>query len=312
MDIGKYIGKFLVKNSYCSLSGLGVFDLKKNTATFNTDGNSVSPPSHTITFNPIGSIDDSFASFIANQENVSISNASNNIKQYCIDAKQTLQQQGSFEIVHIGKLSFNGGKISFQQSSDIDFGYEPVPMPITEFKSSISNDASGKLDFSYPPAHSTYQSKSSSSMMKYVLIGGVALLVLGGIYMGIDYYKNNNVNTEELLKPNTTSNEIAATNDTATASTTSSPIDSNTSSLATPTPSPGAHLVALFSFTNESAAAAKAKKLANYGNKTAVSKIDSAKYIVTIEASHPLGDTTLLVDSLRRFFNPKGDVYILK
>ena len=29
MEIGKYIGKFLIKNKYCSLSGLGVFELKK-------------------------------------------------------------------------------------------------------------------------------------------------------------------------------------------------------------------------------------------------------------------------------------------
>jgi hypothetical protein len=70
--------------------------------------------------------------------------------------------------------------------------------------------------------------------------------------------------------------------------------------------------VAIFTFTTEAAASAKANKLNGYGNKASVSQIDNSKFVVAIEASHPLGDTVRLVDSLRKFFNPKGNVYILK
>lgn len=321
MEIGQYIGKFLVKNNYCSLSGLGVFELKKNAASVRSSENTVAPPTHVISFTPVGSIDDSFASFIANRENVSISNASNNIKDYCISAKQELQTTGHFTIEHLGKLVMTNNKISFVQSSDLDLGYEPVSMPAAEQKiSSTSKSESGdKLDFSYPPSGYSTPTKSSS-VMKYVMLGGLALLLLGGVYMAYDYYQKNKIDTEDLLNPtvsvpntdttNANSNGNVAISDTTAQSSSS---DTTTMTVTSPAPvSPGAHLVAVFTFNNEAAAAAKAKKLNNYGNKATVNRKDSTNFVVTLEATHALGDTTLLVDSLRKFFNPKGNVYIWK
>ena len=316
MDIGQYIGKFLVKNKYCSLSGLGVFELQKNAASIRHQDNTVAPLSHLITFNPVGSIDDSFASFIASRENVSISNASNNIKEYCIKAKQELNETGQFNIEHIGKLTLSNQKISFTQSSDLDLGYEPVAMPAAEIKTNATkSNGDEKLDFSYPPSSKNYQTKSTP-VMKYVMLGGVALLLLGGVYMAYDYYQKNKIDTDELVRTNST----PAPSDQTTTNTSSIPTDTSSQAASvntpstnnTPSVSPGSHLVAVFSFSTQAAADAKAKKLTNYGNKASVIQKDSANFVVTLEASHPLGDTTRLVDSLRKFFNPKGNVYIWK
>ena len=319
MDIGKYIGKFLIKNNYCSLSGLGVFELKKTPSNINSSEGNVTPPSYQISFTPVGSIDDSFASFIANSENVSISNSSNNIKEYCIKVKEELNHTGSFTIDHLGKLTMSNNKITFQQSSDLDFGYEPVSIPTVESKVSttdIKPENGSKLDFSYPPAHPSYRGKSSG-MSKIFLLALLGILILLGAYFSYDYYKNNA--TVRDIKTEQTPIEIPSTVDTllhqdttALASSNRPTTDSSTTSapIAAPTAA-NAHIVAVFSFTTEAAAQAKATKLKNYGNLAAVTPINN-EFIVTIEATHALNDTTLLVDSLRRFFNPKGNVYILK
>jgi nucleoid DNA-binding protein len=319
MDIGKYIGKFLIKNNYCSLSGLGVFELKKTNATVNNADNTVSPPTYSISFTPVGSIDDSFASFIANHENVSISNASNNIKEYCIKVKEQLSQTGSYTIDHLGKLSSNNNKITFQQSSDLDMGYEPVALPIADVKptqSEVKASNGEKLDFSYPPSHTSYRGKPNFPV-KYLAIAIAAVLVLAGAYFGYDYYQNN-ANLDSITPSQEVSNAPVAQNNTpvidtnAVSARPASDTNSMASTPAAPALSPGAHRVAIFTFTTESAASAKANKLNGYGNKASVSQIDSSKFVVAIEASHPLGDTVRLVDSLRKFFNPKGNVYILK
>jgi hypothetical protein len=317
MDIGKYIGKFLIKNNYCSLSGLGVFELKKTTATVNNTDNTVSPPTYSISFTPVGSIDDSFASFIANNENVSISNASNNIKEYCIKVKEQLNQTGSYTIDQLGKLSSNNNKITFQQSTDLDMGYEPVALPIADIKptSSEAKTTSGeKLDFSYPPSYTSYRGKPNFPV-KYLAIAIAAVLVIAGAYFGYDYYQNN-ANLDPIAPNQEVSNTPVAENNTPTNDTNAVSTRPDTNALASsptaPTLSPGAHRVAIFTFTTEAAASAKANKLNGYGNKASVSQIDNSKFVVAIEASHPLGDTVRLVDSLRKFFNPKGNVYILK
>jgi len=295
MDIGKYIGKFLVKNNYCSLSGLGVFELKKLNASVRSSEGTVSPPSYQISFTPVGSIDDNFASFIANHENVSISNASNHIKQFCIQVKQQLAEQGHFHIDHLGKLHSNGSSITFQQLADLDLGYETVPTPLAEIKHTpTATEGSTKLDFSYPPARSSYRGKSSPAL-KYAAIGIGALLVLGAIYLVYDYAQKNSVDTNSLNTPPPT--ETPATAPPAAAASAALPA--------------GTYKVALFTFSTEAQAQAKATKLSKYGNQASVTMLDSSHYVVALEAVQAQGDTAKLVDSLRKFFNPKGNVYIL-
>lgn len=85
----------------------------------------------------------------------------------------------------------------------------------------------------------------------------------------------------------------------------------NSAATMPPPPSGQQYRIVVFTTTDQATATAKSQKWARYGNLANVIPMNGS-FAVTIDASHPLNDTTKLVDSLRRFFNPKGPVYILK
>jgi hypothetical protein len=325
MDIGKYIGKFLLKNKYCSLPGLGVFELKKSGASLH--GNELEPPTYQISFSPIGSIDDTFASFIATHENVSISNASNNIKEFCKTVKEDIAKTGGFDIDHLGKLVNSNGKIAFRQSSDLDLSYTPISVPVAEPKPAPVSESTGS-EYSYPPALSSYARKRKSAWLWPVL--GLLLLGLlgGGGYFGYTYWKKKQAEAEpvsvETLSEPTLSFDTAQTALPDTLSTdsntivrdsmpTTTPPDSAATATAPAAPvATGAlHQIVIMSSPTEAVAAARSKKLNSWGHQTQVVN-RAGQFMVTISSSHPSNDTLKLVDSIRKVFNPGGNVFILK
>jgi hypothetical protein len=321
MDIGKYIGKFLIKNKYCSLSGLGVFELKKIPA-YEQKGEIVNP-AHQVTFTPVGSIDDTFASFIASFENVSISNAANNIKEYCRNAKEEIELNGKFAIENLGDLSTSNGKLVFHQNADLNLGLSPVSVTPIEIKP-IHPEPQEKIkeDFSYPPANTTYLRNKSNHWIK-IIVGVIIVAAIGTAgYFGYDYYNASNpkpVETETAtiqLDTTTTQTTVDTTtliNETAppdTALIQSSTTNDTTAIPATPLAVGKEYKVQIFTFEDELKAIAKVKKLSGYGNKASVIS-SNGQFIVALVASNPQNDTTKLVDSLRRFFNPKGQVHII-
>jgi nucleoid DNA-binding protein len=326
MDINKYIGKFLLKNKYCSLPGLGVFDLKKEGAKHNSSTETISAPQYKITFTPIGSIDDTFASFIATAENVSISNASNNIKEYCKSVKDEIAKTGKYDIEYLGRFSMSNSKIAFHQSDDLDLGVEPAPLaPLVE-KLKSAETIENKPDYSYPPANR----RSETSILKIILPIALLGLLAAGAYFGYEFYqKSKSAAAEEAVVPLPEPTEVDTMptsiipdslkvtdsltnlNDTLSQVNPNSPTTSNTTPNAAPVAAGKGYNVAILSYDNEASAISKANKLKNYGNNANVIS-SNGRFVVVINASHPMNDTTLLVDSLRRFFNPKGPVYIMK
>ncbi len=71
--------------------------------------------------------------------------------------------------------------------------------------------------------------------------------------------------------------------------------------------------VALHQYPTRERAESRVAKLKSYGN-SSVSMVvrDSASYFVTISVSSLPADTTRVVDSLKKLFNPGGKVEILK
>jgi len=325
MDIGKYIGKFLIKNKYCSLSGLGVFELKKIPA-YEQKGE-ISNPAHQVTFTPIGSIDDTFASFIASFENVSISNAANNIKEYCRNAKEEIEINGKFGIENLGNLTSSNGKLVFHQNADLDLGLSSIPVTPIEIKP-INPETQEKIkeNFSYPPANTTYLRSKQINWTKILIpvLAVVGLSVAG--YFGYNYYKNNLTPANETNGTETPAVQIdtivTSTVDT-TAILASDTLQHDTTLAPTPTTNdtiaasvkPVAigkeYKVLIFTYNEEASAIAKVNKLNRYGNKSSVVNLNG-QFMVALTASNLQNDTTKLVDSLRRFFNPKGQVHIIK
>ncbi len=317
MDINKYIGKFLLKNKYCSLPGLGVFDLKKEGAQANASSETISAPVYKITFTPVGSIDDTFASFIATAENVSISNASNNIKEYCKNVKEELAKSGKYDIEFLGRFSLSNNKIIFHQSDDLDMGVEPAPLaPLVE-KLKAPETPANKPDYSYPPARTQRDIPIVKIAVPIVLV----VLLAVGAYFGYDYYqKNKDVTPVEATIPEPAPVQVDTLATTivpdslhradSTNAATDTAMQSASNSAAQTTPQAASfYKVAILSFENEAGANGKATKLKKYGNDASVVS-NNGRFFVVINASS--NDTTKLVDSLRRFFNPRGQVFIMK
>ncbi|MCF8292846.1 MAG: hypothetical protein K9I70_03445 [Chitinophagaceae bacterium] len=317
MDINKYIGKFLLKNKYCSLPGLGVFDLKKEGAQANASSETISAPVYKITFTPVGSIDDTFASFIATAENVSISNASNNIKEYCKNVKEELAKSGKYDIEFLGRFSLSNNKLIFHQSDDLDMGVEPAPLaPLVE-KLKAPETPANKPDYSYPPARTQRDIPIVKIAVPIVLV----VLLAVGAYFGYDYYqKNKDVTPVEATIPEPAPVQVDTLATTivpdslhradSTNAATDTAMQSASNSAAQTTPQAASfYKVAILSFENEAGANGKATKLKKYGNDASVVS-NNGRFFVVINASS--NDTTKLVDSLRRFFNPRGQVFIMK
>lgn len=301
MDISKYIIKFLIKNRFCSLPGLGSFELEKISAAVNTKDGEIKPAKFQINFSPLGTIDDTFASFVANHENVSISNTSNNIKEYCRTVKEEIAQQGKFIIPNLGFLTMQNGKVAFVQTDELDMGAAALPLPPID--TNLKMNANKKLDFSYPSAQRSYRRKKLE-IGKFVIPAVVVLLIGIGCFVAYKYIAKNQKDS----KPSTENSGLPMHQE-------SPAVDTNRNNVASaPAAANGVnpiYKVAMYTSAIEASATAKAAKWKKYGNLTEVDNINGV-FTVSILASHPLNDTTLLVDSLRRFFNPKGQVYILK
>lgn len=294
MDIAKYLIQFLIKNKYCSLPSIGTFTLSKIPATI-TDKEIIAPK-YIIEFSHLGSIDDQFANYCAAQENVSISNASNHIKTFCNNIRDAVKNNDRFQINGLGFLTQGKEHIVFEQTDELDLGNINQALPPLVSRSQSDK----KIDFSYPPA---YLENRASKYKVFLRIATISVVVLGIIFSIYYFIKNSdNVQTSTSKIENTTVN-TPAVNITDTLVQNTTPI-SNTNT-------PALHKVALYETTLQANAEAKSAKWKKYGNMTEVITSEN-NFIVCILASHPQNDTTLLIDSLRRFFNPKGKPYIMK
>lgn len=331
MDVSQYIGSFLLKNRYCSLPGLGVFDLKRTSAAVNNAEGTIQPPTYSLSFNPVGSIDDTFASFIASKENVSIANASNHIRDFCTQVKDQLAKTGQYDVPQLGRFENKMGRIGFTQSKDLNLGMEPVAAVFTEIKVAPLPAEERKLDYSYAPARSTYRGRKNGSSYLKILIPIAAVLLIAVIsYFAYSTYQENKglqsdatheANPQNSLTPETNAGidsvQFQTQNSADSVSnrpdtTSLKPSDTlNSAATMPPPPSGQQYRIVVFTTTDQATATAKSQKWARYGNLANVIPMNGS-FAVTIDASHPLNDTTKLVDSLRRFFNPKGPVYILK
>ncbi len=111
MDVAKYIGFFLLKNEQCYINGLGTLQLLRKAATY--DGQHLQAATHEIVMVPGGNVDESLANYIATNEQVSITKASNALKEYSAETKSMLQAGNVVSLQHLGKFTADDGRIGF-------------------------------------------------------------------------------------------------------------------------------------------------------------------------------------------------------
>jgi hypothetical protein len=305
MDVAKYIGLFLLKNNFVYIHGLGLLEIRKRPATY--DGNALHAPSYEVTLSPTGSIDDNLANFIATNEQISISKASNSLKEWTLQTRRELQSGKPVAIPSIGRFTEENGRTIF--ITDESFHHAPPPISTLRVKKP-SDEPTYTTNADIPAVKPRYidpEVDDSPRSISWVKVGIWILLLAGigfGIYYAIQYIKNQDSTKEPPLIETPMDTMAAAPVVTDTMAT---GIGADSSQVVTAPPATLNFKVVINTFRDSNAAIKRMNKLKAYGNTVEMVPGDSAKYYVVIPVQNVApADTTKLLDSLKRVFQPKG------
>jgi len=294
MEIARYIGLFLLKNQFCYVHGLGNMELNKIPARH--DGKALLAPSYEVVVTPGGSIDDNLANFIATNEQISISKAANELREFSIQTRKDIAEGKETIIPGIGKFVEENGKVKF--ITDPNFSYVPAGIPVIRNSRQLEEQNSKPAHKpSYPTPH-----KADSVNWSMVILVVVLLIIIGGGAYGVWYYTTQNDNTQStitqiplkdtaIVKPQVQMpDSTQIKKDTTTA--VSMPV------LDTLALNP--YKIVVGDYRTKDKADRRAKNLNMKGVET-VQK-DSAKYFVLVTVNCRMADTTHVKDSLKRYF----------
>ncbi len=299
MDVAKYIGLFLLKNHYCYIHGLGNLELKKISASHN--GSSLQAPSYEVIVTHGGSIDDNLANFIATSEQISISKAANELREYSIQTRKDIAEGKEAVIPNIGRFVEEDSKIRF--ITDANFRFTPAGIPTVKNSKQLEEQKTMPIHKpSYPPPH-----KADSVNWSMVIIIIVLLLVVGGGIYGIYYYTHSGESTAA----------ISATPHRDTVVNTPPPPAPDTAKMAKDTivaAAPAtpdslqvnAYKIVIGEYATEARADKRVQTLTQNRNKVEMMTKDSAHFLVLTTINCKASDTTHVIDSLKRLFGFKG------
>lgn len=308
MDIAKYIALFLLKNKYCFLQGLGNVSIKKAPARH--QNNELIPGEYVATLDPVGAIDDAFPNFVANNEQVSIAKASNEISVFIKESKAKLAAGGVVEIPSVGRYLLKEQKLVFELDANFSMSTPVMPFPLADSpKSTVSEVTTDES-----PAFEAYNNFAQQRAVNWNIVAfwGVVILIGGGIVVwAIQYFMAQQTNTEVVLETTTVPEPIIQPKsvDSVGASNGIDSAASNAAVVANPNDTPSYQFV-VKTFTTFAKAEKKQKQLSSYGyNTSVVSKDSTTHYVVNTVKVLPQ-DTLYIIDSLTKMLNPSG-VFIL-
>lgn len=325
MDVAKYIGLFLLKNNFVYIHGLGNLEIKKTPARHN--GEALIAPSYKIVMTPMGSIDDVLANYIATNEQISISKASNALREFSMQARSDIQKGKKIEIPGIGHFTMEKGNTVFVTSPD--FTYSPPAIPTIKnskrldeiiSKPIIETAATGVVGDSYglPEYPEDEGGGSSYNWGKIAMVSVGALVIAALLFFGIRYMNEQNATSDlplvvekDTMPLPALDTAISATPviDDSTTMTDSATVQETTAStIATNAAGALSIEVLVNTYDNIAKAQSRTQKLKSYGH-NAVMKVakDSTSFFVVIPVSNiATADTAHLLDSFKRYFNPNG------
>lgn len=297
MDIEKYIGQFILKNNFCYIHGLGNLELVKRPAVH--DGKSLQAPSYEVIVTAGGSIDDSFANFIATNEQISISKAANALRDYSIQARKDMQAGKEVPIPGIGKFTEENGRIKF--TTDASFRYTPAGIPTLKNSKQLEEQ---KLTPPHKPSFPP-PAKANSINWTMVVIVAILLLILGAGGYGFYYYQHQQAANQPAPPPKDT--VIAAPPAPAAADTTAH--KDTMGATATPVADTNAvntYRLVIGEYNNKAKAESRYRKLKIDGGKVDLVTKDSVTFKVLTTVNCRSVDTTHYIDSLRKFYGFKN------
>lgn len=312
MDIAKYIGLFLIKNEYCYLPGIGNLEIRKKPAQYNRETQEMSAPEHEILFRPtIGSIDDSFANFIATNERISIAHAANSIKDFCSRAKQDLAEGRDLQVPGIGRFAGHGPSLQFFTDPSLQIQAKAIPY----FKNSTRAESQKEkaiseiyqsTEFKEPKADEEIILQAPQvNWGKIIMLSVIVLIVIIGAIFIYNYAKGDGTTTAPIVDSPQVAEQPAAA---------PPPADTNTAPAANATGANGVlnYKVILQQYPTQAQAEKRVAQLKSYGNNVEMASADSATFYIVMPMSTPAADTGRIVDSLKRVFNPGGNVRVMQ
>ena len=310
MDIAQYVGLFLIKNEYCYMPGIGSFQIDKKPAKYNAETREMSAPEYEISFKKnAGSIDDSFANFIATNERISIAHASNYFKDYCARIKSEIKEGKDVTIPGIGKLySTDNQTIQFEKDANLQIKGKSIPFfkvsPEAEKKDepTISNIFE-QTALKEPTADEEIIMKAPQvNWTKIILLGISALAIIGlVIYFIVSSQIGNKDTPSQSVEPTPISQPIETPIDTIKSDTTTMHAPASTNS--------DGYLVLINSYPSKDRAEKRVSQLNSYGHSVTLNTKDSVQYNVVLSIPSSV-DTTQYLDSLGKLFGSR--VHILK
>ena len=288
MDIASYIGQFLLRNKYCYLHGIGSLKLSKLP---NKDSGSLA---YHVQLLPGGSIDDLFANFVANSEQVSISKAANAIREYNTEIRSILDAKQNVSIPSIGYLTKVDNHYSFV--TDATFSYQPAVNPALKFVNAkpIKETAEAEEPIVVAPK------KAIINWSKIILFISLLMVVTIAIYFIATQSQKISATQEEPII-NTPPEIVAPVIDTPAVT-----VDTTIATVA------AEYKFLIKTYATLGAAVKRYHQLLSYGNNVGLQTSDSTSYQLFVSLAVPAIDTNKVKDSIRVIFNPKGTIAIIK
>ena len=299
MDIAKYIGLFLLKNKYCCLQGLGNLEIKKTASTHNNS--ELTGSVYYAKLNPVGSIDDSFPNFIANNEQVSIAKASNEISEFIKNAKAKLAEGGSVTIPSIGEYVLKNNRLHFELDPAFSLPEKNIVFPVAEVPKPPVPELKNGETKPYE-SYTNYNSYNKQSSVNWNIIAfwSVIIIIGGGILAWSISYFMKQPQTETMVvesKPELIIDTAAQVVPVDTALSNNAPVPASDS--------PDYQFI-IQEYKNLPLAQKKEKQLGSYGYNTSIVTKDSVSFFVVHSMKIAVTDTTRIKDSLTKLLNPAG------
>jgi len=299
MDIAKYIGQFILKNNFCYVHGLGNLELVKKPAYH--DGKALQAPSFEVILTSGGSIDDSFANFIATNEQISISKAANALREFSIQARKDIQSGMEVELPGIGIFVEKQGKILFITNEN--FKHTPAGIPTIKNSKQLDEQKSAPIQIPATPI----PNRKSNINWSMIIIIIVLFCLLGAGGYGIYYYtqlQNQAADTSSMTNEIVADTMIPAPTAPALIDSSAMRLDSSLNNIP---PAPDTNLVSSYKFIigdfpAKEKAESRYRKLKINGNKVEVVTPDSSNYFVVALIDCRFVDTVRVKDSLQKFF----------
>lgn len=328
MDIGKYVGLFLLKNEYCYLPGFGSLQVIKRSASFNKETLQTESSGYEVVFvKGAGSLDDSFANFIANLERISIAHASNHIREYCSHIKEEFNKGNEIIIPGIGKFISKVGGEDVYFETDPELRIQEKQIPFFKISSEVQekkkeetlSNIIEKTTFREPKSDEEIVIKPAQvNWGKLGIIIGIIVLILAIVAFVI---VNMDKGTDKPLTeaPQTTPEVIEqpiVPVDTVPATDTAVHRDTVTTAVAAPTATAAGEIrIIVNSYSNKERADSRKDKLLSYNYKNievVEHGMDSLKFHVVLRTAVTPENVQRTVDSVKKMLNPNGNVRLLQ